>query len=595
MGFIKWHGEKEDHYEDVVEFAQETAKIDAEKFQMEQKRKEAAEFFQVMELLPLKNEEILRLLVKEKRGMDMIYEELVQKDISMENTQEKKEITAQFYADFFLSLLNGVFYQTKVPEEKKKKLIQALFSAVFKVESSIPVSEYFERIGTCKEYQDYMEQGFGIKSGNASRFWQWMGYLSQKNAGEKETGKFIRLYFRLQMHLSFYMEQMCPDARIGNYLVKQRRLCEEIIRYSLKAIGEFQKEGVLIENPLFRIHREEAEAEEEKKKFISEMKYAKILLGYCILEEEDEEDMITAGRLYAWIRKNITETEQITGIFPKKSEEFTGKGSLPVIEPKEVGISLEENEILHYVENAVHYIEDEKGFSIQKGCMFITSQRIRMETGREIKEIRFEELKKAVLYDALPEVIEIAGREETLFLQSADTGDTYSILRMILNTAEKPQTQPVNMEKLSLEYFAHEDIETYLFSLKSFTEAILPEEMKQNLDEMVLNLENLNETLKKYPSHSQQAHRFVTYYIPEVIRLMFSFMEYEKAGVSSQRLNPVYERVVSSIKKVSQAAVQRVDEIYKISAMETMAKADALQKIMGQDGYTKPGETILKL
>lgn len=101
MGFIKWHGEKEDHYEDVVEFAQETAKIDAEKFQMEQKRKEAAEFFQVMELLPLKNEEILRLLVKEKRGMDMIYEELVQKDISMENTQEKKRLQHNFMRTFF--------------------------------------------------------------------------------------------------------------------------------------------------------------------------------------------------------------------------------------------------------------------------------------------------------------------------------------------------------------------------------------------------------------------------------------------------------------------------------------------------------------
>ena len=110
---------------------------------------------------------------------------------------------------------------------------------------------------------------------------------------------------------------------------------------------------------------------------------------------------------------------------------------------------------------------------------------------------------------------------------------------------------------------------------------------------MIKGLENLDKTLQIYPSHQEQAHRFFTYYIPEVMRLIYSFNEYEKAGVSEERMNPVYDRVMKSIHKVSTAAVQRVDEIYKMATMDTMAKADALQKIIGQDGYAE-GDKPLK-
>lgn len=64
--------------------------------------------------------------------------------------------------------------------------------------------------------------------------------------------------------------------------------------------------------------------------------------------------------------------------------------------------------------------------------------------------------------------------------------------------------------------------------------------------------------------------------------------------MSDDRMKTVYEKVMASIKKVSDAAVQRVNEIYRLAAMDTVAKADALQKIMKQDGFTA-GDKKLKL
>ena len=58
-------------------------------------------------------------------------------------------------------------------------------------------------------------------------------------------------------------------------------------------------------------------------------------------------------------------------------------------------------------------------------------------------------------------------------------------------------------------------------------------------------------------------------------------------------MNPVYDKVMASIHKVTAAAVQRIDEIYQMATMDTMAKADALQNIIGQDGYSED-DSVLK-
>ena len=158
---------------------------------------------------------------------------------------------------------------------------------------------------------------------------------------------------------------------------------------------------------------------------------------------------------------------------------------------------------------------------------------------------------------------------------------------------EEPVQSPVNMELLALDYFTKADIEAYIFSLKTMLENGLPEEMNREMTRMVNELVKLDEALKKYPSNHQQAHRFMTYYIPEVIRVTYSYLDYEKSGVALNNGNPVYNKVMGAIHMVATAAEQRVSEIYKIAAMNMVAKADALQRIIGQDGY-HDGDQVLR-
>ena len=77
MGFIDWHGNKEDQYEEVLEFAKMKEKMETDNFGTQMKKKEVAKLFGVPSLVTMQNEEILHLLLKEKKGLDILYGALI--------------------------------------------------------------------------------------------------------------------------------------------------------------------------------------------------------------------------------------------------------------------------------------------------------------------------------------------------------------------------------------------------------------------------------------------------------------------------------------------------------------------------------------
>ena len=98
--------------------------------------------------------------------------------------------------------------------------------------------------------------------------------------------------------------------------------------------------------------------------------------------------------------------------------------------------------------------------------------------------------------------------------------------------------------------------------------------------------------LKKYPSYVEKADSFFSYYIPEAVKLLYSYNEYEKAGLGEEKINPVYEKVITAVKKLSMAAKQQVVDIYRDAIVDTTARAEALTEILGQDGFIDPAFRI---
>ena len=59
-------------------------------------------------------------------------------------------------------------------------------------------------------------------------------------------------------------------------------------------------------------------------------------------------------------------------------------------------------------------------FSKSYGTTYITGKRIVVQAGNNNYEVPFERLSKIVLYEALPEILEIVGNNYLLFIQTAN-------------------------------------------------------------------------------------------------------------------------------------------------------------------------------
>lgn len=642
MGFIDWHGNKQDQYEDILEFAKMKEKMESDNFSSQMKKKADAKFFGVPELLSMESDEILKLLLKEKKSMDMLYDILVQHSPSIEQLHIDLNMTKQFYDDFLRCSIDTLFLQTKIEEERIHQFVDVILKKIFKVNNAISSEEHYQRMKTCEEYRRYLSRGFELKSGNVTLFWQWIRYLSDLSARKKEGTQFIKLYQRFMLHLSYYINQLLPEADVGKRYMEKNKVNVETLQKSVTTEINLIRIEEYIRNPIFKIRedeeekrreaeqaaiklaeeteriaaleeirrradeearrrieqeeaerrrQEELEKERRQKKFIRLMKCAKIVLGYYILDIEDENDMITAGRLYSAIKDKKIKLEHMTSIFPPESVRLVEKDTLPVISTDDVKFKLDEREILHYVEYVSIYKQgtEEELFETMNGTLFLTNKRLHLESGKKVFSIPYEYLKKAVIYDVMPEIIEFASSNDNYFIRTVDTQLTYRIVKMILGHWVDPEEQitdePVNMEELTIGFLEKEDMEAYIFGIKSMIDQDMPEQLSSDLKEMIRSLEFFDVALKKYPSYREKSYNFFTYYIPEAVKILFAYNEYEKAGLSAQETNPVYGKVITAIQKLTVAAKQQVVDIYKEAIVDTTARAEALAEILGQDGY----------
>lgn len=569
MGFIDWHGNKQDHYQEVLAFAQMKERLNTENFGSQMKKKADAEFFGTPELASLKTKEVLKLLVKEQKTMGRIYKQLL-----CDAGADAGGAEIQIYQDAWLYLIVHMIDESALDKTTKEKLADAFLNHILKMENRTSVKLHGQSLQQNSAYQKYVRECFELRSGSPAVFWQWIGYLEQKSFGKEQGQQLARLYQMFSMHFAFYLNQIIPEQEIGKRFAKNRKVHASIIAMSLRDFGSYPALMEKMENPLY--------CEKLKKQFCDTFKYARMILNNCAVIEDGEKDMIAAGRLYESIKAQKLQKESIASILPQECRSILSSGRVPVIDGKLFGLLLHEGESLHYREHAIVYRQDEKKeeqFYSFRGIVSITNERLHYETGMKTQDIWLKDIGRIILYDAMPEVLVLERSEGPFFMRTANPLETYQLLKLLINgtNAEK--------ETVSMEVSEQEDLPSYIFKIKTMIDSDLPEQMNDALAEMVDALECLDTALEEKPEHQERSYQFFAYYIPEAIRILYAYMEYGRSGLGEDQVNPVYENVLEAVHKVSSAARQQVTDIYKHAITDTTARASALTEILGQDGF----------
>jgi len=108
-----------------------------------------------------------------------------------------------------------------------------------------------------------------------------------------------------------------------------------------------------------------------------------------------------------------------------------------------------------------------------------------------------------------------------------------------------------------------------------------------HIEECIVKMENLQKAIETNPEQADTIDRFTSYFIPETIGLLMTYIQYVRDNAPYDDKEIILQKAKESIDALNEALDEKIDNIYQYSTMETVAKADALNKILTQGGYKK--------
>ena len=204
-----------------------------------------------------------------------------------------------------------------------------------------------------------------------------------------------------------------------------------------------------------------------------------------------------------------------------------------------------------------------------------------------IYEILLDDIAAIMEFEGSPIILEVLTNGENLYISTPNTEVLFKVLHTIESSKSEDDMKYMKIETTIEEIIEGADLDSYIFYFEDVQHSQISEDMEKQIGILIEKLHKLSTALEKYPDKIEGTHRFSTYYLPETLRLIFAHQQYLTAGVSKEQIDKVYTKVMESIDTVIAAVERKIDSIYQVATMDTIAKANALQKIMGQDGYVK--------
>lgn len=309
---------------------------------------------------------------------------------------------------------------------------------------------------------------------------------------------------------------------------------------------------------------------------------------------ESEIVMEKAKRLYEYIAGHSGMQQEIFSIIPTEIVDDILNGSLPVFPHEDLGIVVDENERIHYFDHAVLFKEagNEQYISV-RGKIYVFSNKIGFYGGNDVYEVLLDDILDIIEFDGKPRIMELLTNDENIYILVPNAEIFFKVLHTMESMTSEDDVEYTKIENTFEKMVEGAGLDSYIFYFEDVQYSQIREDMKKQIGVLIEKLHKFSFALEKYPDKVESTHRFSTYYLPETLRLIFAYQQYLMAGVSKDKIDKVYEKIMESIDTVIVAVESKIDSIYQVATMDTMAKANALQKIIEQDGYIK-GDGPLK-
>lgn len=579
MRFVDLNGDKETHYEEVHEYARQRQESELRLREERQVREWFATELDNTSFLRLESGNLMKYVVREVQSLKLIYS-------SFEPRMDEIVKAEQLWNDFLLYNLN-LFAENLIAVRKRKLFILNFAEKVLHMENSVAedfVNNYYD---SNRKYMKYMAENFSFEKNADKQFWRLLCHKGEVNQIEHFTKIYIRFIYFYTFYL--YLKVLAEDFNLCKKELKQYRAGIGELLWNQKNGRNLLPDIKKMDNPLYR---------SAKQKYLQDiMLFTKALVFSLNKTSDKEGDVEMIEELYRQIQEQIIAFENLDSVLPEEIKQEVHKDRLPEFQDYASGV-LQENEKIHYLDHTVLYQGKEDDEDIQfysyKGVLLFTDRRIVFE-GEYILDLDYEDVSRVTAYEIIPEILEIRSGNKVNYFQLPDTETAYKILKVIAkrkNGRDKADDRQISLSYEELVKKA--DIKSYIFAFDYMAAGALPQELKEKLKELNNKLRGLQKTIEQNPQRKEEIYQFLHYYIPEAVSLVHAYQGYQGTGLADSTVKEVYKKVETAVLALDGAVYQKILEIYQTSARDTMAGADALKEILGQDGYVDSSYTMNK-
>ena len=573
MGFINYHGTKEKHYGEVVEYADIQVEQERQKRDEQKKAEWFASFSGEPKYASADANTLIKLTVKAYRDAADQYRTM--------QVAAGEADTLQLWQDLWLYSTERCLESMEIPEEKQSQLLKVLSEKMLHLEGATTAERHFSEKEN-RKYQRYLRSCFAIDSSHPPTYWCWLA--GNGSVAKANISDLLGNYEKYCLYLRYYLyRSIHPVSERWIHEIESDRTAINGLKVKLQRDQTKAPTAKKLQNPLYY------------KSSIQDLLLFTHALLFRLEQESLQEDPDMIADLYEFINENTGNATEITSILPSDIERQIQDGQLPVFDDASItGLQPEEN--IHYINHVVVFKQMDCGeemFAPVKGTMAITDKRIAFRSAG-VNDILLSDLYRVTQFDMIPEIMELKGRNQVCYVRLPDMSVAYKVLQMVANP--KTEGQAVGGERVPFSYeelVEKADLGACIFAFECLESYPFPGELKEKTRLLLKKLHGLKTAVDNHPDRAKEVLRFLSYYLPEAVRLMLSYHEYQSAELEGKSLQKTYSMITDSIDTLDAAVEQKILSIYSMEAMETRAKADALKQILEQDGYSK-GSQLLK-
>lgn len=198
MGFIDYHGTKEDRYDEVLDYARMQQEEEIKRLQDAKIEKWLKEILGESKYSNLTINETIKYVMVKYRSLCDIKNEMLTK--YTEGIPINPDILWNDFSSYIISRhLEPFHFDT----EKQMNYYTTFSSKVFKVEQYTSAETHYQAMANNSDYRTYLGACFDVAQ--EKQFWKWIGRIGNKD--KKRLAEFVSIYEQLTVLMGYYLFQ----------------------------------------------------------------------------------------------------------------------------------------------------------------------------------------------------------------------------------------------------------------------------------------------------------------------------------------------------------------------------------------------------